>query len=102
MPMKLPLSPVRSSSMSHWNLTVTQAAARSQRQPHTCPSSTAMPAFRPRWPCACPGVRAHAEDWLQLQMQYDLAQINQQVDRIQVTRFGHQKPNSCLQVRDRR
>ena len=28
------------------------------------------------------------EGWLQLQMNYDLAQINQQSDRIQVTRFG--------------
>jgi antitoxin HigA-1 len=28
------------------------------------------------------------ESWLQLQMNYDLAQINQQSDRIQVTRFG--------------
>ena len=28
------------------------------------------------------------EGWLQLQMSYDLAQINQQSDRIQVTRFG--------------
>jgi addiction module HigA family antidote len=28
-----------------------------------------------------------AESWLQLQMQYDLAQIRQQVERIQVTSF---------------
>ncbi len=28
------------------------------------------------------------EGWLQLQMNYDLAQINQQADLIQVTRFG--------------
>lgn len=27
------------------------------------------------------------ESWLQLQMNYDLAQINQQADRIQVTHF---------------
>jgi addiction module HigA family antidote len=28
-----------------------------------------------------------AESWLQLQMQYDLAQIRQQIERIQVTSF---------------
>ena len=27
------------------------------------------------------------EGWLQLQMQYDLAQVNQRIDGIQVTRF---------------
>lgn len=30
-----------------------------------------------------------AESWLQLQMQYDLAQIRQQTERIQVTPFVH-------------
>ena len=32
------------------------------------------------------------EGWLQLQMNYDLAQINQQADRIQVTRSGRPEP----------
>lgn len=32
------------------------------------------------------------EGWLQLQMQYDLAQINQQADRIQVTSFTQSDP----------
>lgn len=32
------------------------------------------------------------EGWLQLQMQYDLAQINQQADRIQVTSFRQSDP----------
>jgi antitoxin HigA-1 len=34
------------------------------------------------------------EGWLQLQMQYDLAQIRQQADRIQVTPFGQQATTS--------
>jgi plasmid maintenance system antidote protein VapI len=30
--------------------------------------------------------------WLQLQMNYDLARINQQADLIQMTRFGRPEP----------
>lgn len=32
------------------------------------------------------------EAWLQLQMQYDLAQIDRQAERIQVTPFARQQP----------
>ncbi len=42
------------------------------------------------WPSACPrpsGARPQ-RGWLQLQMHYDLAQIYQRVERIQVTPFG--------------
>ncbi len=58
-----------------------------------------MPASRPRhvrlravqvWPSAYPKPSAARPQggWLHLQMHYDLAQINQRVERIQVTPFG--------------
>lgn len=36
--------------------------------------------------------------WLQLQMQYDLAQISQKADRIQVTRFGRSETAPVILV----
>ena len=38
------------------------------------------------------------EGWLQLQMHYDLAQINQRVERIQVTPFGRPETGPVIVV----